>query len=186
MVADRAGIGSAAHYAGTAAGMAQRSDALKLAKSGTQDPKTGLLVRALHVAMVGWGLAIGGQHGSANAPMPNDGPQFFHGHRSRQQSPQTCPIHKDRSSLPLLRPGTHLGAQGRPFGAKGIRYWITSSAVANSVSGMVRPSALAVLRLMASSNLVGACTGRSAGLVPLRMRSTYSAARRYWSRKSGP
>ena len=27
-------------------------------------------------------------------------------------------------------------------------YWITSSAVANSVSGMVRPSALAVLRLM--------------------------------------
>jgi hypothetical protein len=26
-----------------------------------------------------------------------------------------------------------------------IRYWITSSAVANSVSGMVRPSALAVL-----------------------------------------
>jgi hypothetical protein len=142
------------------------------AKSGTQGPKIGLFVRALHVAMVGWGLAIGGQHGSANAPMPNDGPQFFHGHRSRQQSPQTCPIHKDCSSLPLLRPGTHLGAQGRPFGAKGIRYWITSSAVANSVSGMVRPSALAVLRLMASSNLVGACTGRSAGLVPLRMRST--------------
>jgi hypothetical protein len=33
--------------------------------------------------------------------------------------------------------------------------------VANSVSGMVRPSALAVLRLMTSSNLVGACTGRS-------------------------
>ena len=28
----------------------------------------------------------------------------------------------------------------------GDRYWITSSAVANSVSGMVRPSALAVLR----------------------------------------
>ena len=29
-------------------------------------------------------------------------------------------------------------------------HWITSSAVANSVSGMVRPSALAVLRLMIS------------------------------------
>jgi hypothetical protein len=28
--------------------------------------------------------------------------------------------------------------------------WITSSAVANSVSGMVRPSVLAVLRLMTS------------------------------------
>jgi hypothetical protein len=33
-------------------------------------------------------------------------------------------------------------------------YWITSSAVANSVSGMVRPSALAVLRLMTSSSFV--------------------------------
>src|SRR5262249_49372545 len=41
------------------------------------------------------------------------------------------------------------------------RYWITSSAVANSVSGMVRPSALAVLRFMTNSNLVGCCTGRS-------------------------
>jgi hypothetical protein len=34
------------------------------------------------------------------------------------------------------------------------RYWITSSAVANSVSGMVRPSALAVLRLMTRSIFV--------------------------------
>jgi hypothetical protein len=42
--------------------------------------------------------------------------------------------------------------------------------VASSVSGMVRPSALAVLRLMTSSNLVGFCTGRSAGLSPLRTR----------------
>jgi len=32
--------------------------------------------------------------------------------------------------------------------------------------------AFAVLRLTASSNLVGACTGRSAGFSPLRMRST--------------
>ena len=38
--------------------------------------------------------------------------------------------------------------------------------------GMVRPSALAVLRLITSSYLVGACTGRSAGFSPLRMRST--------------
>jgi hypothetical protein len=50
-------------------------------------------------------------------------------------------------------------------------HWITSSAVANSVSGIVRPSALAVLRLMTSSNLVGCWTGRSAGFSPLRMRS---------------
>ena len=49
---------------------------------------------------------------------------------------------------------------------------ITSSARARSDGGTSRPSALAVLRLMISSNLVGACTGRSAGFSPLRMRST--------------
>ena len=35
------------------------------------------------------------------------------------------------------------------------RYSITSSAVARSVGGMARPSVLAVLRLMISSNFVG-------------------------------
>ena len=49
---------------------------------------------------------------------------------------------------------------------------ITSSARASSDGGTSRPSALAVLRLMTSSYLVGACTGKSAGFSPLRMRST--------------
>src|SRR5262249_23108486 len=49
---------------------------------------------------------------------------------------------------------------------------ITSSARARRVDGISMPSALAVLRLIASSYLVGACTGRSAGFSPLRMRST--------------
>jgi hypothetical protein len=49
---------------------------------------------------------------------------------------------------------------------------ITSSAATNSVCGTVRPIALAVLRLMASSNFVGWRTGRSAGLAPLRIRPT--------------
>src|SRR5262249_47553108 len=48
---------------------------------------------------------------------------------------------------------------------------ITSSARASKLSGTVRPSALAVLRLITSSYLVGACTGRSDGFSPLRMRS---------------
>src|SRR5271168_2479364 len=47
------------------------------------------------------------------------------------------------------------------------RYWITSSAVASSVSGMVRPSALAVIVLMISSMFVDCWTGRSAGFSPL-------------------
>src|SRR5262249_20381693 len=52
------------------------------------------------------------------------------------------------------------------------RYSITSLAGASTDGGRVRPSALAALRLIASSYLVGACTGRSAGFSPLRMRST--------------
>jgi hypothetical protein len=50
-----------------------------------------------------------------------------------------------------------------------VAHWITSSAVARSVSGMVRPRALAVVRLMTNSNLVDCTTGKSAGLAPLRM-----------------
>src|SRR6516164_5538901 len=46
-------------------------------------------------------------------------------------------------------------------------YWITSSAVANSVSGMVKPSALAVFRLITVSIFAACSTGRSAGFSPL-------------------
>src|SRR5207253_5816411 len=49
---------------------------------------------------------------------------------------------------------------------------ITSSARASSVGGTSMPSAFAVLRLIASSNLVGCWTGSSAGFSPRRMRST--------------
>src|SRR5262249_20615905 len=49
---------------------------------------------------------------------------------------------------------------------------ITSSARASSVSGTVRPNALAVLRLMINSNLIGCWTGKSAGLTPFNTRST--------------
>src|SRR5262249_44122156 len=52
--------------------------------------------------------------------------------------------------------------------------------------GTARPSARAVLRLIANSYLVGACTGRSAGFSPLSMRSTYPAARRCGSIESAP
>src|SRR3974390_3249711 len=55
---------------------------------------------------------------------------------------------------------------------------MTSSARASSVGGTVRPSALAVLRLITSSYWVGCWTGRLAGFSPLRIRSTYAAERR--------
>src|SRR5262249_21453960 len=46
------------------------------------------------------------------------------------------------------------------------------SARASRDGGPSRPSALAVLRLIVSSYLVGCCTGRSAGFAPLRIRWT--------------
>src|SRR5262249_9687694 len=53
-----------------------------------------------------------------------------------------------------------------------VTHSITSSARASTVAGISRPSAFAVLRLTTSSYLVGACTGKSDGFSPLRMRST--------------
>ena len=54
----------------------------------------------------------------------------------------------------------------------------TSSARSRKVSGIVKPIALAALRLTTSLNCVGFCTARSEGLAPLRIRSTYSATPR--------
>src|SRR5262249_61354765 len=49
---------------------------------------------------------------------------------------------------------------------------ITSSARVTSVGGRSRPSALAVLRLIVSSILVGDSIGKSPALAPFRIRST--------------
>src|SRR5206468_4227925 len=59
-----------------------------------------------------------------------------------------------------------------------VHHSISSSARRSSDGGIVRPRALAVLRLITSSNLVGCSTGRSPGLAPLRILSTIPAARR--------
>src|SRR3954453_8490017 len=49
---------------------------------------------------------------------------------------------------------------------------ITSSAREVRRGGAFRPNIFAVLRLIEKLYLVGACTGRSAGLSPFKMRST--------------
>src|SRR5262249_14918702 len=49
---------------------------------------------------------------------------------------------------------------------------ITSSARASKMRDTVRPCSRAAFILMTRSNLAGPCTGRSAGLAPLRIRST--------------
>src|SRR5262245_58540746 len=67
-----------------------------------------------------------------------------------------------------------------------IVYSINSSARRSSGNGMLMPSDLAAFRLMANSNLVGCWTGRSLGIAPLRILSTYVAPWRYWLAMSGP
>src|SRR5580700_5387452 len=70
---------------------------------------------------------------------------------------------------PPFHGARHLRTHALPAKA---HHSITSSARPSSVIGKVRPSALAVLRLMTSSNFVGNSTGRSPGLSPFSMRST--------------
>src|SRR5215470_5465475 len=76
-----------------------------------------------------------------------------------------CRLLRARGERPRRR-AAEQGDELAPF------HSITSSARASSDGGTSRPSDLAVLRLITSSYLVGACTGRSAGFAPLRMRST--------------
>src|SRR5262249_39301325 len=70
------------------------------------------------------------------------------------------------------------GTRNRRTGSAGLiepdgwAHSITSSARASTEGGIVRPRALAVLRLMTSSNFVGCSTGKSAGLAPFRILST--------------
>src|SRR5262249_7880229 len=71
--------------------------------------------------------------------------------RARRERPRCCRAAEQRDELPPP-------------------HSITSSARASSLSGIWRPSAFAVLRLMTNSNLVGCMTGRSAGFSPLRIR----------------
>jgi hypothetical protein len=69
----------------------------------------------------------------------------------------------------VIRQKHQLGTS-MPQGGHPPHHSITSSASASNLSGISRPSALAVLALITSSNFVGSRTGRSPGFSPLRMR----------------
>src|SRR5262245_43153520 len=81
-------------------------------------------------------------------------------------------------------PGEH-GAcsRGHPAWRPHSMSW---SARTNGDGGTVRPSSLAVFRLMMSSYLVGSSTGISAGRAPFRILSTTPAFRRSRSVGLGP
>src|SRR5262249_6367332 len=83
---------------------------------------------------------------------PADPPQSFRLLRARRERPSRC-----AAEQPYERAASHS---------------ISSSARMRSDSGTSSPSALAVLRFTRSSILVGCSTGRSAGIVPLSIRST--------------
>jgi hypothetical protein len=67
-----------------------------------------------------------------------------------------------------------LSRRSKVFGETALTasYSITSSARASSMGGTSSPSALAVLRLMTRSNLVGCTTGKLWGFSPLRILPT--------------
>jgi hypothetical protein len=97
-------------------------------------------------------------------------PESASGHsRPSRPVPPTirCP-HSSESNLVLVL--TRNGAKGQI--RKSPPHSITLSARARTASGIVRPRAAAVLRFTASSNVTGSSTGRSLGLVPLRILST--------------
>jgi hypothetical protein len=84
----------------------------------------------------------------------------------------TCPIYADSDLSRHRSELTRCANNGLMHRSKMYLYSITSSAATSKVCGITRPSALAVLRLITNSNLVGCKTGRSAGFSPLRMRPT--------------
>ena len=103
---------------------------------------------------------------------------------SRGSSPAGCPaeplvsyrINRQFSGWnlpPLMIRAFGAHGQDRDIGsAANTAYSITSSASTSRPCGIVRPSPLAVLRLMTRSNLVGCSTGISPGFVPRNILST--------------
>jgi len=97
---------------------------------------------------------------------------------TRQHSAARSPERRKRWILVSGRgrvKSTHVQRKSYPLRAtnrNALSHSINWSARPISVLGTLRLSVLAVLRLITSSYLVGACTGRSAGFSPLRMRST--------------
>jgi len=82
-----------------------------------------------------------------------------------------CPLYPQKRTLEGVTSMSAL-CQKRTHCSKKRRHSITLSALASIVPGTETPSALAVLRLMFSSYLVGRSTGKSAAFSPLSNLST--------------
>jgi hypothetical protein len=97
---------------------------------------------------------------------------------SSQQQVGQCPLCPDSDQILHLAEMTRRAnrdtlrcSEQRHHAITRVGYSITSSAVASSEGGTLRPSAFAVLRLMVNWTLTGSWTGSSLGFVPRKMRS---------------
>src|SRR6516164_6095425 len=121
-------------------------------------------------------------HSACGSAIPSLSPVSSLGGFRTPAAELAAPALKRPASETLHNSGVRADIPGPPLWDSCIAarklYSITSSARTSSEGGTVSPSALAVFMLITSSNLVGCSTGRSAGLVPLRILSTKVAARR--------
>src|SRR5262249_7065565 len=95
-----------------------------------------------------------------------DAPYLFGLLRAHRQRPHRCRA-KQRDELAAV-------------------HSITSSAIASTPGGIVRPRTFAVLRLITNSNLADWITGRSAGFSPFKIRPAYMPTCRYASGTLAP
>src|SRR5262249_34766062 len=95
-------------------------------------------------------------------------------------APHPLGLRRPRGERPCGRRAAEQCDEVAPFPS------ITAFARASRLSGIVVPSALAVLRLMTRSNSIGCSIGISAGFAPRSILSTRSAARRHMLSQFGP
>ena len=93
----------------------------------------------------------------------------FASFRQRSGHFRSAPINGRHQTCPVGPVGATTGLMQR---SKSQSYSISSSAMLSKFVGTVRPSVLAVPRLMTSSNFVGCSMGKAAGLAPFKILST--------------
>jgi hypothetical protein len=111
----------------------------------------------------------------ATAPATADERGVTRLQRHIHDGPRHVRLHPNAGSVAATHYLTSWANSGLMQCNKCPRYSITLSARATNVAGTVTPIALAVLRLITSSNLVGCRTGMSAILVPWRAFATNRA-----------
>src|SRR6516225_2709640 len=109
-----------------------------------------------------------------------------HGPVSVERCPVQKPYHRHRRLLRACRERPRCCRAAEQRDELAPLHSITSSAMASSPGGKLRPNALAVLRLITKSNLIDCMTGKSTGFSPLRTRPVYTPAWRYASLRLVP